>query len=37
MAAINKLPLHGVKILDLTRVLAGEIYVLPMMLYSSLI
>jgi hypothetical protein len=24
MSAINKLPLHGIKILDLTRVLAGK-------------
>ncbi len=28
MSAINKLPLHGVKILDLTRVLAGKTRVL---------
>jgi hypothetical protein len=26
MATVNRLPLHGVKILDLTRVLAGEKY-----------
>jgi hypothetical protein len=26
MSVVNKLPLHGVKILDLTRVLAGKIY-----------
>jgi len=26
MSVVNKLPLHDVKILDLTRVLAGKIY-----------